>query len=72
MAKKQPYPQGVYLSWKDKARLEAIADELGVNNHAVMQYAILDFLKRYEAGEVKPKLITQPVLVFPEDENGES
>jgi len=63
---------GVYLSREDVKRLDAICDELGVTNHALMQYAILDFLNRYEAGEAKPKIATQPVLIPFQPENGES
>jgi len=65
---KKAYPQGVYLSTKDRTRAEAIADELGVTLHALLQYAILDFVQRYEAGEVKPKLETQMVLIPPDGE----
>jgi len=72
MAKKAPSASGVYLSRKDKARVEAAADDLGVTVHALMQYAIMDFVGRYEAGEVKPRLETQPVLIPFEPENEES
>ena len=69
MAKKPPQARGVYLSRKDKARINAIAEELGVTVHSLMQWAVLDFMKRYDAGEVKPRMETQMVLIPPE--NGE-
>jgi len=66
-------PISVYVSPGDKIRVEAVANELGVSRHALMQYAVLDFVARYEAGEAKPKIATQPVLIpFEEAQNGES
>lgn len=62
MAKKSK-SLGVYLSREDVERLDAICEEFGVTNHALMQYAILDFLNRYDAGEAKPKIASQPVLI---------
>ena len=67
MAKKAPTATGVYLSRKDKARVEAVAEELDVTVHALMQWAIMDFIARYEAGEAKPRMQEQMVLI-PYDE----
>jgi predicted transcriptional regulator len=64
---KQRFPIGVYLSRSHKARIDAIADELGVARHSLMQWAVLDFIKRYDAGEVKPPVEAQMVLIPPED-----
>jgi len=50
-------PVGVVLTPDQKARLNEIAAELGTNRHKVLQYAIADFIQRYEAGE-KPKTRT--------------
>jgi len=72
MAKKTPTPTGVYLSRKDKARVEVVAEELNVTVHALMQYAVMDFIGRYEAGEAKPHIASQPVLIPFEPENAES
>jgi len=66
-----PRSLGVYLKNEDLKRLDAICDELGVNTHALMQWAMLEFLKRYEAGEVKPRMETQMVLIPPEVENNQ-
>ena len=63
MAKNKPGATGVYLSVKDKARVEAIAEEYGVTVHALMQWAIMDFVGRFEAGEAKPRMETQMVLI---------
>ena len=57
---------GVYLSREDVERLDAVCEELGVTNHALMQWAMMDFLNRYEAGEAKPHVASQPVLIPPE------
>lgn len=72
MAKKPQTVRGVYLSAKDKTRVEAVADELGVTVHEIMKYAIMDFIGRYEAGEAKPNIVSQPVLMPFQPENGES
>jgi len=34
----------------------AIAAELGQPRHAVLKYAVIDFIKRYEAGE-RPEMV---------------
>ena len=70
MAKRKTY--GVNLSAAEIERFEAVVAELGVNTHSLMKWAVLDFLTRFEAGEVMPKMETQHVLVFPDAENGES
>ena len=59
---------GVSIAKEDMARFDAIVEELGVSTHSLMKWAVLDFINRYEAGEVKPKLESQPVLIFPDDE----
>jgi len=63
-------PISVYLNEDDKAHIVAIAEELGVARHALMQYAVLDFMARYERGE-KPRMTTQPVLIPPGEEKTE-
>ena len=50
-------PVGVVLTADQKARLNEIAAELGTNRHKLLQYAIADFIRRYEAGE-KPRTRT--------------
>lgn len=54
---KKNNPLGVVLTPDQKARLNEIAAELGTNRHKLLQYAIADFIRRYEAGE-KPKTRT--------------
>ena len=65
---------GVYLNENELARLEAIIEELGVSAHSLMKYAMLDFLNRFESGEVRPTVEEQKqmVLVWPDDETVES
>jgi len=64
-------PTGIYFSRKDKTRVEAIAEELGVSPHAFMKYAVMDYVARYEAGDAKPKITMQPVLISPDAEKAE-
>jgi predicted transcriptional regulator len=65
---------GVYLNENETARLEAIVDELGVSAHSLMKWAMLDFIARFEAGDVRPTVEEQKqmVIVFPDDETDES
>jgi len=46
-------PLSVYLTTEEKAELAGIAKELGESKHAVMQFAMREFLRRYAAGEYK-------------------
>ena len=51
---------GVGLRTSEWKRLEKIANELGETRHAVAAYAIRDFIRRYEAGEIQTE--TRPTL----------
>ena len=44
---------GVGLRASEWKRLEKIANELGETKHAVATYAIRDFMRRYEMGEIE-------------------
>lgn len=48
-------PLGVVLTADQVEELDKIAAELGTNRHKIMQYAMVEFLKRWEAGE-RPKM----------------
>lgn len=48
---KPPNPVGVVLTREELDRLSQIAAELGVSRHALLQYAVRDLLRRWEAGE---------------------
>ena len=50
-AKLTKKPLSVYLTLEEKARLEEIAQEIGQSKHAIMQFSIREFLRRYDAGE---------------------
>jgi hypothetical protein len=52
--KQKPNPVSIGLSHADISALERIAEELGQSRHAVMLYAIREFIRRYDSGE-KPK-----------------
>jgi len=54
-------PLGVGLRLSERARLDEIAHELGVARHALLLYAVRDFIRRYEAGE-RPKTKTVKTL----------
>ena len=60
-------PVSVGLTAEQLARLQTIADELGQTRHAIIKYAIADFIKRYDAGD-KPKTktvtITKKILSY--------
>lgn len=51
----------VGLTADQAAEIDKIADELGQSRHAVMKYAVLDFVRRYKAGE-RPEYKTVKVL----------
>jgi len=52
--KTKPNPVSIGLDQNTINDLERIAEELGQSRHAVMLYAIKEFIKRYDSGE-KPK-----------------
>lgn len=60
---KKVNPVGVALSKEELTRLETIAGELSQSRHAVIQYAIRDFIKRYDQGE-RPKTKTETVTIL--------
>lgn len=51
----------VYLTAGQFQQLDAIAQELGTNRHAVMQYAIRKFLEGWAQGE-RPEKIYKAIL----------
>ncbi len=46
-------PRGIGLRQSEWARLETIARELGLKPHALALWAMRDFLRRYDAGEIR-------------------
>lgn len=58
----KPNPLGVALEQETINKLTRIAKALGVYRHSVMQYAIKDFIRRYDAGE-RPEVETKTVEV---------
>ena len=60
-------PISVYLSETDRKRIDAIADELNVSRHSLMQWAVLDLINRYENKDWKPPMEIQMVLIPPEE-----
>jgi len=47
--------RGVGLKTSEWARFDAIAAELGETRHAVAMFALKDFLRRWDAGEIQTK-----------------
>ncbi len=57
-------PVSVYLTREEKTTLNTIAKEVGLSRHALMQYAIKEFIERYQAGEIKAAEETRTVTVL--------
>ena len=49
-------PRGVGLKVIEWNRFDKIARELGMKPHALSLWAIRDFMRRYEAGEIETKM----------------
>lgn len=45
-------PRGIGLRESEWARLEAIGAEMGVKAHKLVVWAVRDFLRRYDSGEL--------------------
>jgi len=60
-------PISVYLSDTDRKRIDAIAEELNVSRHSLMQWAVLDLMNRYETKDWKPPMEAQMVLIPPDE-----
>lgn len=60
--KKQPYKTvSVGLTGEELTEVERIAQELDQPRHAVLKYAINEFIRRYNEGD-RPELVTIKVL----------
>lgn len=59
-------PVGVALDAEELTRLDQIAQELNQSRHAVLLYAIRDFIKRYNQGE-RPKTKTETKIILTPD-----
>ncbi len=56
-------PIGVVLTAEQITRLDQMAGELQTNRHKLLQYAVADFIRRYDAGEM-PKMRTETKKVL--------
>jgi len=56
-------PLGVLLESGEVDQLDQTAAELGVSRHAVLQYAVRQFLAGWKRGE-KPQVTTQAVKIL--------
>ncbi|MCJ7782412.1 MAG: ribbon-helix-helix domain-containing protein [Desulfobacterales bacterium] len=56
-------PVGVALDPGELARLDEIAKELEQSRHAVLKYAVKDFIRRYNQGE-RPKTKTETKTIL--------
>ena len=45
--KKKNYPISVYLTETERAEVDRLSKEAGISRHAFLQYAVLDFVKKY-------------------------
>jgi metal-responsive CopG/Arc/MetJ family transcriptional regulator len=59
-------PVGVALDPGELARLDEIAKELNQTRHKVLQYAVKDFIRRYNQGE-RPKTKTETKTILNPD-----
>lgn len=50
-AKVEKYPLSVYLTAEEKTQIADIAGQAGESKHAILQLAIKEFLRRWDAGE---------------------
>jgi len=57
-------PLSVYLTTEEKEKLAGIAKDLGESTHAIMQFAMREFLRRYDAGEyeIKTEKVTRKTI----------
>ena len=55
-------PIGIGLKVSEWDHLEQIAGELGMTRHALAMWAIRDFMRRYDAGEIETKTETKKAL----------
>lgn len=44
---------GVYLNKDNLTRIDKIKDTVGISRGRLLRYAVLDFVRRYEAGEIQ-------------------
>jgi hypothetical protein len=61
-AKDPVMPVGIGLKTSEWARMGEIAQDLDTTRHALAMWALRDFLRRYESGEIKTKSETRKVL----------
>ena len=62
--KKKNYPISVYLTHEEREELEGMAASVGLTRHALLQFALKDFIKRFRAGEIKAVQETVKVTVL--------
>jgi len=58
------YPISVYLTQEEKTELKSMAKDAGLSRHALLQFAVRDFMKRFKAGEIKAETETVKVTVL--------
>lgn len=59
---KQRRPVGVYLRVDTRAKVDKIAEAEGLSRHALLAFAVAEFVRQYEAGKVKIKKTTKTTL----------
>jgi hypothetical protein len=59
----KPNVFSVYLKDHERDALFEIVDELGVNRHSILKYAILYFIQHYRAGDVEIETKTTKKIV---------
>lgn len=62
--KTKNYPVSVYITAEERAELDDMAKAAGLTRHALLQFAVKEFMKRYRAGEIKAETETVKVTVL--------
>lgn len=55
-------PVGVYLRKSTRIEVDKIAEAEDMSRHALLAYAVADFVRRYKAGEVKIETTTKTTI----------
>jgi hypothetical protein len=61
-AARRRHPVGIYLRVKVREEVERIADAKGLSIHALLAFAVSDFVRRYKAGKVRIETVRKTVL----------
>ena len=61
-AKDPVMPVGIGIKTSEWARMGEIAQDLDITRHALAMWALRDFIRRYDAGEIETRTETKQTL----------